>query len=232
MRFGIAFLVIVSGAVAACGSKPDAEESADAPAADESAPAEGAPPALALIDACTVRMTQPDAREWRTKWDPAHTRPDGDNPSGVRSTHWANEAELKSATEMGVVVPLDLVCGSDRDEEGSILLNLVAYDSSLTEIPLAPGEYPIAPKASPAKNKPGEFILAGLFLGKSMFEANSGTLKLTRFDGEGVAGSFVIDGNEILMGSRPLHVEGTFDMPCRRGMLQTACESDKAELPN
>jgi hypothetical protein len=33
------------------------------------------------------------------------------------------------------------------------------------------------------------------------------------------------------MGSRPMHVEGTFDMPCRKGMLQTGCQSDKAEQP-
>ena len=48
----------------------------------------------------------------------------------------------------------------------------------------------------------------------------------------GVAGSFVIDGNEILMGSRPMHVEGTFDMPCRQAMLESACQSGKAEQPH
>jgi len=29
-----------------------------------------------------------------------------------------------------------------------------------------------------------------------------------------------------------LHVEGTFDMPCRKGLLQGACQSDKAEQPD
>ena len=48
----------------------------------------------------------------------------------------------------------------------------------------------------------------------------------------GAKGSFVIDGSEILTGSRPLHVEGTFDLPCRKGLLQGACKSDKAEQPS
>ena len=64
-----------------------------------------------------------------------------------------------------------------------------------------------------------------------MFAGKSGTLKLERFDAEGAKGSFTIDGNEILTGSRPLHIEGTFDMPCRKGLLQGACKSDKAEQP-
>ena len=96
---------------------------------------------------------------------------------------------------------------------------------------MAPGTYPIAAKASPAKNKPGQFIVSGLIFGEAMFEAKSGTLKLERFDAEGAKGSFTIDGNEILTGSRPLHIEGTFDMPCRKELLQGACKSDKAERP-
>lgn len=98
-------------------------------------------------------------------------------------------------------------------------------------MPLGPGTYVIAPKASPAKNKPGEFIVGWFLFGESMFEARSGTLKIDRFDMEGISGSLTIDGNEILMGSRPLHIEGTFDMPCRKGLLQGACASNKAEQP-
>jgi hypothetical protein len=177
-------------------------------------------------------MTLPEEHEWDTKWNPAHIQTAGENPSGVRSAHWGDEHEQKTAREMGTAIPFDLVCGNDEDEKPSIKFDITAFDSSQTDIPLQPGVYKIARKASPAKNKPGEFIVGFMGFGESMFQATSGTLKIDRFDMNGAAGSFVIDGNEILMGSRPMHVEGTFDMPCRKGMLQTGCQSDKAEQPN
>jgi hypothetical protein len=225
------FAVLLSAAAALAACQPKDEPAAEDAAPGDTAEAPAAAPALALIDACKVKMTQPEALEWDTKWDPAHTRTSGQNPSGVRSFHWANAEEQKIAQDNGAVIPFEIVCGSDDSVEPRILLNIVAFDSSPTDVPMAPGEYPIAAKASPNKNKPREFIVAGLFLDKSMFAGMSGTLKLTRFDAEGAAGSFVIDGNEILMGSRPLHVEGTFDMPCRKELLQGACKSDKAEQP-
>jgi hypothetical protein len=224
-----AALLAIAAALSAC--KPTPETSAAEAPANDAPSDEAAAPTLALLDACKIKMTQPEAHEWDTKWDPAHTRTESNNPSGVRSIHWANAQELKAAQEMHNTIPFEVVCGNDDDVEPSIKIWIVAFDSGPADIPLAPGKYPIAPKASPAKNKPGEFILAGLFFGKSMFNARSGTLTLSRFDSEGAAGSFVIDGNEILTGSRPLHVEGTFDMPCRKGMLQGACASNKAEQP-
>jgi hypothetical protein len=133
---------------------------------------------------------------------------------------------------MGGAIPLDLVCGSPDDVTPEVRFDITAFDSAMTDVPLGPATYRIAEKASPAKNKPGEFIVGVFLLDESMFAATSGTLTLERFDMSGVKGSFVIDGHEILMGSRPLHVEGTFDMPCRKGLLQSACQSDKAEQPN
>jgi len=227
------FAAVLAAAATLCACKPnteapDAEESA---AAEEESPAEAAP-ALALLDACKVRMTQPVTHEWQTKWNPAHIQPAGENPSGVRSTHWGDANEQKSAHEMGAVIPLDLVCGSPDDVTPEVRFGITAFDSAMTDVPLGPATYKIAEKASPAKNKPGEFIVGVFLLDESMFAATSGTLTLERFDMSGIKGSFVIDGHEILMGSRPLHVEGTFDMPCRKGMLQSACQSDKAEQPN
>lgn len=231
MRFhSIAALVCAVAGLAACKPAPeDADAAAPAAEAESAGPAAPAP---ALLDACDVRMTAPDAREWKTHWDGAHTRPADANPSGVRSSHWANEQELQAARDNGVVTPFEVVCASGDAEGPTISIDIVAYDSSLTDIPLAPGEYPIAPKASPAKNKPREFIVGVLLYDKKMFAATSGKLTLTRFDAEGAAGSFTIDGHEILMGDRPLAISGTFDMPCRRGLLQGACKSDKGELPN
>jgi hypothetical protein len=225
---------LLAGLLVACGSKPDTDEAAGQSTAGEESALTGseAAPTLALLDACHVKMTQPEPHEWDTKWDPAHIQTQGANPSGLRSAHWGTPEEQRIAADMGNAIPFDLVCGSSDSEPQHILLKIVAFDSSPGDIPLKAAEYRIAPKASPAKNKPGEFIVAGLFLGESMFEAKSGTLKLSRFDAEGAAGSFVIDGNEILMGSRPLHVEGTFDMPCRMGLTQGGCRSNKAEQPH
>jgi hypothetical protein len=227
-RFAV--LLAATAALSACKPSTEAPDTAEAPT--EEASTTDAAPTLALLDACKIRMTQPESHEWDTKWDPAHTQTQGQNPSNVRSAHWGDEGEKESARKMNTAIPLDLVCGSDDRVEPRIVFSITAFDSSPVEVPLQPATYKIAPKASPAKNKPGEFIVGTMFLGESMFQATSGTLKLDRFDMNGAAGSFVIDGNEILMGSRPMHVEGTFDMPCRKALLESACQSGKAEQPN
>jgi hypothetical protein len=232
IRFStVSILFAAAMALCACKPKSEAPESASAEAEPSAESTADAAPTHALLDACKIKMTQPEVREWDTKWDPAHTRTTSSNPSGIRSAHWGDEHEKQVAREMGTVIPLDLVCGNDEDVKPSIKFDITAFDSSPTDVPLQPGTYVIAPKASPAKNKPGEFIVGFMGFGESMFQATSGTLKLDRFDMNGAAGSFVIDGNEILMGSRPMHIEGTFDMPCRKEMLQSGCQSSAAEQP-
>jgi len=232
IRLNRYFLLLAATlAVCACQPKTEEPEAASDESADSAEVAEAAP-TIALLDACKIRMTQPIAHEWETKWNPAHSQPAGENPSGVRSTHWGDANEQKSAHEMGAVIPLDLVCGSTDDVKPEVKFDITAFDSSMTDVPLGPATYKIAPKASPAKNKPGEFIVGVFILDDSMFAATSGTLTLERFDANGIKGSFVIDGHEILMGDRPLHVEGTFEMPCRKGLLQSGCQSDAAEQPN
>jgi hypothetical protein len=231
-RFAVS--LAATTALLACKAKTETAEppavasESDPPAATQGA--ETAAPEVALLDACKIKMTQPEAHEWETKWDPAHTRTVSQNPSGVRSGHWANEAEQKIQRDSKSAIPLDVGCGSDDRVEPTINLHIAAFDSAVADVPLAPGTYRIAPKASPAKNKPGEFIV-NLFFNKNMFEAKSGTLTIDRFDMNGAAGSFVIDGNEILTGSRPLHLEGSFDMPCRQAILESACQSNKAQQP-
>ena len=229
------FLAVLLTAVLlpACKRQSDAvaPKPAAEPAAGESAAAPE--PAAKLLDACKVKMTAPEAHDWKMFWNPAHTRSASESAGSVSSFHWANAAEQKSANDMHVAVPFELGCSSDKNAKPSIAFSIVTYDSKVTDVPMAPGTYPIAAKASPAKNKPGQFIVGGLGLifGDAMFAGKSGTLKLERFDAEGAKGSFTIDGNEILTGSRPLHIEGTFDMPCRKELLQGACKSDKAEQP-
>ena len=227
------YAAVLAAAATLCACKPSTEapDTGETAAAEEGSAPESAP-TLALLDACEIKMTQPIAHEWSTKWNPAHIQTAGENPSGVRSTHWGDANEQKTAHDMGGVIPLALVCGSPDDVAPEVKFDISAFDSALSDVPLGPATYQIAAKASPAKNKPGEFIVGVFLLDQSMFAATGGTLTLERFDMNGAKGSFVIDGHEILTGSRPLHVEGTFDMPCRKGMLQSACESNKAEQPN
>ncbi|MES1263333.1 MAG: hypothetical protein ABUL69_03180, partial [Peristeroidobacter soli] len=130
------YAAILAAAAALCACKPREEtpNTETAAAEEESAPA--AAPTLALLDACKIRMSQPEAHEWDTKWNPAHIQTAGENPSGIRSTHWADENELKAAREMGTVIPLDLVCGNGDGEKPEIKFGITAFDSSMTDVPL------------------------------------------------------------------------------------------------
>jgi hypothetical protein len=75
--------------------------------------------------------------------------------------------------------------------------------------------------------KPGQFLAGTLLFNNRVFDATDGTLKIDDFDASGVRGSFAIDGREILAGGAPLHIEGTFEIPCRGGMLESECKANK-----
>jgi hypothetical protein len=106
-------------------------------------------------------------------------------------------------------------------------VSLAAFSSTEKDLPLGPGSYPIVGKAS-GEVRPGQFLAGTLAYDQGMYDARGGTLKLDKFDTDGVAGSFVIDGVEALNGSRKIHLEGTFEIPCRGGMLETECKANKA----
>jgi hypothetical protein len=220
--------VLLAASAIVCGCKPKDAETADTAAPAEEAAESAAPDTPSgpkLVEACHLKMTAPDAQGWTTYWDPARRRTEGDNPSGVRSIAWASaqEKELKGSGGSA----LDITCGNgDSDGARKIAISLNSFDSTEQDVPMAPGTYPIVPKSSNSKVKPGTFIAGFIGYEKSMFQPTTGTLKIDQFDKRRISGSFVIDGHEILMGSRPFHLEGTFDMPCRDGMLQSDCQSN------
>ncbi len=226
----IALSLALAGSLFAC-SKP-----AETPKPDESAANAGLAPIdedeqqvtdrLALIDACNIELLEPNSIEWDSKWDPAVTRDTAQHPSGVRSAHWANEEELADLQAAGAAVPLELSCGSDAGSEYSILVEMVAPTSSVTDIPLQPASYPIA---AGGNAKPGEVSVGNLQFNGASFQARSGNLTLQRFDSEGAAGSFVIEGTESGGENRPIRIEGTFDMPCRIERSQNGCTSEAGE---
>ena len=55
----------------------------------------------------------------------------------------------------------------------------------------------------------------------------AGTLTITRFDDKGIAGSFSLQAED-RMQPRTVKIEGTFDMPCRGGMVEGGCRANKA----
>jgi hypothetical protein len=179
----------------------------------------------ARLEACRIRMTAPEKHQWTTWWDPKGVALSGEGPSSVHSLYWASAREKETLHANKSAMPLDINCSNDGPPE--ILVSLAAFSSTKKDLPLGPGSYPIVGKAG-GEVKPGQFLAGSLTYKKEMYDARSGTLKLDKFDMEGVAGSFVIDGVEALGGRRPIHIEGTFEMPCRGGMLETECKANKA----
>jgi hypothetical protein len=177
------------------------------------------------IEACRIRMMAPAKHEWTTWWDPKGVALSGEGPSSAHSSYWASRKETRTLRANKSVMPLDINCSNDGPPE--ILVSLAAFSSREKDLPLGPGTYPIVGKAS-GEVQPGQILAGALTYDKGMYDARSGTLKLVKFDMEGVAGSFVIDGVEALNGSRRFHIEGTFEIPCRGGMLETECKANKA----
>jgi hypothetical protein len=177
------------------------------------------------IEACKIRMTAPAKHEWTTWWDPKGVALSGEGPSSVHSSYWASHKEKKTLDANKSAMPLDINCSNDGPPEISV--SLAALSSSEKDIPRGPGSYPIVGKSS-GEVQPGQILAGSLTYNKGIYDARSGTLKLDKFDMEGVAGSFVIEGVDALNGSRKIHIEGTFEIPCRGGMLETECKANKA----
>lgn len=121
-------------------------------------------------------------------------------------------------------MPLDINCSNGGPPP--IAVSLAAVSSQEKDLPLRPGTYAIVGKNG-GEVKPGQFLAATFTFGQGMYDARGGTLRLEQFDMEGASGSFVIDGVEALNGSRRIHIEGTFRIPCRGGMMQTECRANK-----
>jgi len=178
------------------------------------------------IEACRIRMTAPESHEWTTWWDPEGVALSGEGPSSVHSVYWASHKEKQTLHANKSAMPLDINCSNDGPPQ--IVVSLAALSSRERDLPLGPGTYPIVGKNA-GEVKPGQLLAGTLTFGQGMYDARSGTLRLDKFDMEGVSGSFVIDGVEALNGAHRFHIEGTFRIPCRGGMLETECRANKAK---
>jgi hypothetical protein len=177
-----------------------------------------------MLEACKIRMTAPEKHEWTTYWDPKGVALSGEGPSHVHSIYWANAKEKESLRDKNTAIPIDVTCSSDGPPD--VTVSLAAFSSKEKDIPLKPGTYQIVGKSG-AEVKPGEVLAGALTYNKGMYDATSGTLKIEKFDMEGIKGSFTINGREALTGAKPILIEGTFEMPCRGGVLESDCKTNK-----
>jgi hypothetical protein len=177
-----------------------------------------------LIEACQIRMSAPEKHQWTTYWDPKGVEIAGEGPSHVHSIYWANAEEKASLRDKNTALPIDITCSSDGPPD--VAISLAAFSSKEKDIPLKPGTYQIVGKSG-AEVKPGEVLAGALTFKKGMYDATSGTLTLEKFDMEGVKGSFTINGREALTGGKPILIEGTFSMPCRGGLFESDCKTNK-----
>jgi hypothetical protein len=177
-----------------------------------------------MLEACSIKMTAPEKHEWTTYWDPNGAALSGEGPSHVHSIYWANAEEKESLRDKNTALPIDITCSADGPPD--VAISLAAFSSKEKDIPLKPGTYEIVGKSG-AEVKPGEVLAGALTFNKGMYDATNGTLKLEKFDMEGVKGSFTINGREALTGAKPILIEGTFSIPCRGGLLESDCKANK-----
>jgi hypothetical protein len=177
-------------------------------------------------DACRIHMTVPAEHRWTSPWDPRGVEPSGESPSSAHSVYWASAREKETLRANKTAMPLDINCHAPGPP--AIGLSLAAFSSTEKDFPLAPGTYRIVGKTG-GEVQPGEVLAGALLFDQHEYDATGGTLVIERFDMEGVAGTFRIDGIESLTGKQRLHIEGSFEIPCHGGMLESECRTNKVK---
>jgi len=171
-------------------------------------------------------MTAPRPHQWISWSDPGDVALAGDSPSGAHSIYWANAQEKEHLRANRTAMPLDINCSSPGPPQ--IGLSLATISSTEQEVPLGPGNYSIVGKSG-GEVQPGQVLAGALLFDQHEYDATRGTLRIERFDMQGVSGSFSIDAVELLADRKPIHIEGRFDMPCLGGMLETECKANKVK---
>ena len=217
-----ASLVIAASAVLfAC--KPKEETPVAAEGASEGATQEEAAPAAATVDrreACNLTLSAPENADWTTYWEAA-----GDAGNGAKSIHWANDTEKAAQASNFLAIPLEITCTSNNSPNVSITLS--AQNSSESDVPMGAGSYPIWGRVQPPV-KAGQFLTTSLVFDGRTFDSRSGTITISEFTTEGVKGSFTLDGAEMNVAEpAPIHLQGTFEFPCRGGMMESACTASR-----
>jgi hypothetical protein len=199
------------------GCKPKGENPEPAATVDEEVAADAPVAAQATepVEACNLTIT-PDTVEVTTYWSR-----EGGGLSRARSIHWANSEEKAAQPTVNPAPPLEIVCGSD--DSPRVTISLLAPNSTDSDVPMSSGSYPIVGRLQAASVQPGQFELRELTYEGRNFDSRSGTITVSSFNSRSVEGSFSIDGVEMIENGPPIHIEGTFEIPCYGGAYESEC---------
>ena len=220
MRHLIRLTILATASVTlfACKPKPAAPPPVAAAPEEAVSPEQAAAAAFReQKDACELRMTAPESADWTTYWTPTG------GPSQVHSVHWGNAQEKEGAAKSLMANPLQITCSSN--DSGGISVSLTASAATEADIPMAPGSYAIFGTMQPPV-KGAQIVASSLTYDGRNFDSRKGTLTLSRFDSDGVEGSFTIDGVETNDAAAPIHLEGNFEIPCIAAQMESECTAD------
>jgi hypothetical protein len=209
----------VASTLFACKPKPAEVPVAEAEATEE----EETAVTETMVEACRIKLSEPEALEWTTYWEAASGPNAGPSPSSAQSFHWADADEKKLLIQRDATAPLSIVCGGDSP---AVYVSLSAFNSGEQTIPMDAGEYPIVGKVE-GEVPPGQFQAGPILAGERRLEPTSGTLQIDRFDTSGVRGAFRIQGTVEGTDGEEFNLEGSFDIPCRGDSMESLCEADK-----
>jgi hypothetical protein len=185
--------------------------------------ADGKAPAMTSAG-CQVQVTGSTSASWKGVWQ----KPVLGQPAkvGVGSDHWLTDDDFKQA--FTAIAKMNGSHSPSVEEMMKkdpklilLLLNCMDKDSGLSlgpntastykDVPFAPKSYKIGTGA----RAPGQFGVVTLMVGKHPFRASEGTLDITKFDLEGIAGTFTFKANAIPKEpGKTIEVVGTFNFPC------------------
>jgi len=210
------FLAVTIMAAGCGGRSADTSPAASRHAGDE-------------IEACHLGTTAPAAGRWITYWDPRGKRSRDEGTSWAHAANWGNAQERQTLGESEASL-IEITCASDKvDGKSEIALHLATWKLKEQDVPFGPGSYSIIPMPDGDSRGRGGVIVSPLeYGGHGNWSVQSGALNISRFNDQGIAGSFSIYAKEHDVGDRSLRIEGSFNIPCRGGMLESDCRADKA----
>jgi hypothetical protein len=140
-----------------------------------------------------------------------------DQINGAASSTTSGGDTAKKKVEAGefVVTGLTLNCFETVGDHYSVNFTTSSH-ANRTNFPFKAAKYALSPSSS------GDSLFTVLIAagrGK-IWKLTGGTIDITKFDNNGISGTFSIDATEDTFGQGTpgtLHGEGTFDMPCAAG---------------
>ena len=148
-------VILASATLFACKPKEKAPALAAGEVTEEAA-RENAAPAAAVDrrEALQSHRDAPENADLTTYWEPS-----GGGGSSAKSVHWANDTEKAALASNYLANPLEITCSSS--ESPGVSITLSAPNATESDVPMAPGSYPIRGREQPAV-KGAQFAMTSL----------------------------------------------------------------------